>query len=133
MTEKPDQGESADQGFEIACYAFVAHSHPKTLLLSHRLLRWRLAKAFQFKGEIMQKLWIFSATLSLAVLGSGYAMAQANLKEVCKADYSRFCSDVMPGGGRIIACLKSHEKDLQPSCAAGLKERDANKAGAQGR
>ncbi|KAI94520.1 hypothetical protein T281_10435 [Rhodomicrobium udaipurense JA643] len=81
----------------------------------------------------MQKLWIFSAALSLAMLGSGHAMAQANLKEVCKADYSKFCSGVTPGGGRIIACLKSHEKELQAACAAGLKERDANKAGAQGR
>jgi hypothetical protein len=133
LTEKPDQGESADQSFEIACYAFVAHSHPKTLLLSNRLLRWRLAKAFQFNGEIMQKLWIFSAALSLAILGSDHAMAQADLKDVCKADYSKFCSGVLPGGGRVIACLKSHEKELQPACAEGIKDLDPAKAGAQKR
>jgi hypothetical protein len=81
----------------------------------------------------MPKLRICAVTMALAVLGSGQAVAQADLKAVCKADYSKFCSDVTPGGGRIIACLKSHEKELQPACAAGLKERDARKEGGQPR
>ena len=34
----------------------------------------------------------------------------------CRPDLQKFCSDVQPGGGRIVACLKQHEADLSPAC-----------------
>ncbi|WKW50768.1 cysteine rich repeat-containing protein [Rhodomicrobium lacus] len=72
------------------------------------------------------------ATLA-AVLIAGQAQAGTDLKQVCAADYFKFCSDVTPGGGRIIACLKSHEKELQPACAAGIRDIDPAKVGEQKR
>lgn len=36
----------------------------------------------------------------------------------CKADIQKFCSDVKPGGGAIIKCLKDHAADLSPECKA---------------
>jgi len=38
--------------------------------------------------------------------------------EACKADAAKFCQETQPGGGRIRACLKSHEADLSEPCKA---------------
>ena len=47
--------------------------------------------------------------------------AEQRLKEFsdeCKADAQKFCKGIRPGGGRILACLKSHQSELAPACAA---------------
>jgi len=36
----------------------------------------------------------------------------------CAADIEKFCAKVPIGNGRIQACLKEHEKELSPECAA---------------
>jgi hypothetical protein len=46
------------------------------------------------------------------------------VKEECNADAKKFCKGIRPGGGRILACLKSHQSELAPACAA-----EFNKAG----
>ena len=38
------------------------------------------------------------------------------LMQVCRADYDRLCGGVLPGGGRILACLQSHANQLSPGC-----------------
>jgi Spy/CpxP family protein refolding chaperone len=43
------------------------------------------------------------------------------VKEECKADAQKFCKGIRPGQGRILACLKSHESELAPACAAEFK------------
>ncbi len=40
----------------------------------------------------------------------------------CKDDVARFCSDVKPGGGARIRCLKDHEDALSEACRAELAE-----------
>ena len=37
-------------------------------------------------------------------------------KGACKADVEKFCKDVKPGGGRIIACLKGNKDRLSQAC-----------------
>ena len=40
----------------------------------------------------------------------------------CADDITKFCKDVKPGGGRIIACLNEHQKDLSASCKDKIAE-----------
>jgi hypothetical protein len=40
------------------------------------------------------------------------------VKEECKADAEKFCKGIRPGHGRILSCLKSHQSELAPACAA---------------
>src|SRR5882672_5265117 len=46
------------------------------------------------------------------------------VREECGADAKKFCQGIRPGQGRILACLKSHQSELAPACAA-----EFNKAG----
>lgn len=56
---------------------------------------------------------IFLATQLVPVV----AFAQtAEQKAACKTDYEKFCSGVVPGGGRLIQCLSKHISDLSPEC-----------------
>ena len=38
------------------------------------------------------------------------------LLAACRYDVMRFCSDVSPGGGRIVRCLQTKRSDLSPEC-----------------
>jgi len=41
-------------------------------------------------------------------------------REACQADVSRFCADMKPGHGRIVACLSQHSAELSDACKAQL-------------
>jgi hypothetical protein len=41
-------------------------------------------------------------------------------REACQADVSRFCADMKPGHGRIVACLSEHSAELSDACKAQL-------------
>lgn len=43
-----------------------------------------------------------------------------NVRKPCATDEKRFCSQVKPGQGRILACLKSHRKQLEYACHAAI-------------
>lgn len=40
----------------------------------------------------------------------------------CKEDVEKLCKDVQPGEGRILECLKTHEKEVSPKCSAHVKQ-----------
>jgi hypothetical protein len=42
---------------------------------------------------------------------------------VCRADVSRYCKDVPPGGGRLLTCLQAKETSLSPECREALHKR----------
>lgn len=46
------------------------------------------------------------------------AQRAREVHERCQADVWQFCQGIVPGQGRILACLKSHEAELSPPCAA---------------
>ena len=61
-------------------------------------------------------------TLFILLSGFAYAQVSANKERPCKANREKFCGNVQPGQGRIIKCLKAHEKDLTPACKEKLAE-----------
>jgi len=67
-----------------------------------------------------------SLSLLLIALFANVAPARAapeipdDVKQRCKADYAKLCSGVMPGGGRIIACFRSHKDEISPDCRDAL-------------
>ena len=65
---------------------------------------------------------MFRLSIAFAVFAAGLsteAFAQnltSQQRTACKADYERYCSGVMPGGGRIIACLNKQRDSLGDAC-----------------
>lgn len=56
-------------------------------------------------------------SLCLAFNFSVFAQDPANMKDhPCAADVKKFCSGVEKGEGRIMKCLKEHEKEISPEC-----------------
>ncbi|KJC47212.1 hypothetical protein UP09_10265 [Bradyrhizobium sp. LTSP885] len=64
--------------------------------------------------------------LTAALLSaSSAALAQqltAAQRDACMGDYQKYCKDVTPGGGRIIACLAKESDRLTPACKKVLGE-----------
>jgi hypothetical protein len=60
------------------------------------------------------------ALLCLGWLAPTYARGQES--RPCVEDIQKFCKDVSPGGGRLIACLKEHENELSAPCKKKLEE-----------
>lgn len=60
--------------------------------------------------------------LAVLALGGGLGLALSlpaaaeKGKGPCAADAAKFCKDVKPGEGRVLACLKEHEKELSQAC-----------------
>ncbi|MGB8294948.1 MAG: cysteine rich repeat-containing protein [Polyangia bacterium] len=44
--------------------------------------------------------------------------------EACGGDVEKLCQGIRPGGGRILACLKSHEAELSGPCKAVLARKE---------
>jgi hypothetical protein len=41
-------------------------------------------------------------------------------EQACAGDIAQFCKKVEPGGGRIVKCLREHEKELSSECSSKL-------------
>ena len=70
------------------------------------------------------------ATAALLFTSGAFAQEQdltAARRDACMSDYEKFCKGVMPGGGRIIACLTKESDKLTPACKTALTEAEAEK------
>ena len=60
-----------------------------------------------------------------ALLFASGAFAQeltAAQRDACMGDYGKYCKGLVPGGGRIIACLAKEGDNLTPACKKVLAE-----------
>ena len=72
----------------------------------------------------MKRLWICLLTLGWFLLLVNPVMAQQRLVESvvtgCKVELEKYCSQVTPGEGRILACLYAHNDKLSGRCEYAL-------------
>jgi hypothetical protein len=65
-----------------------------------------------------------------ALLFASAAFAQeltAAQRDACMGDYEKYCKSVVPGGGRIIACLAKESDKLTSACKKVLAEAESQK------
>lgn len=60
-------------------------------------------------------------TLAAAAFAAVALAAPALAQGPCAADAERLCQGILPGGGRIHACLASNAGRLSPACREDLK------------
>jgi hypothetical protein len=57
----------------------------------------------------------------LVLLSATAASAQTQeQREACMPDYQKLCSSVLPGGGRILKCLRDHSADITERCRTAI-------------
>lgn len=66
---------------------------------------------------------ILTATAILALSQGAFAQdLTAEQRNACMGDYEKYCKSVVPGGGRIIACLAKEGDKISPACKKVLAE-----------
>jgi len=72
----------------------------------------------------MKRTRIFLVALAVLLLGITGVNAEQGLVETvangCKMEIEKYCSQVTPGQGRILACLYAHEDKLSAKCEYAL-------------
>ena len=72
----------------------------------------------------MKRTRIFLVALVVLLLGIAGVNAEQGLVETvangCKIEIEKYCSQVTPGQGRILACLYAHEDKLSAKCEYAL-------------
>jgi hypothetical protein len=69
----------------------------------------------------MYRTLLAAATL-LCISQAAFAQEfTAEQRDACKGDYEKYCKSVVPGGGRIIACLAKETDKLTPACKKVLE------------
>jgi len=71
-------------------------------------------------------------------LSAGCKQAIANVRELresihpgCRPDVEKLCQGIAPGGGRVLACLRSHEAELSPACKAHVDRAEKREGAAR--
>ena len=59
---------------------------------------------------------LFTLSLGVANTARAQQLPTDEQRAACQADYAKFCSDTLPGGGRIIACLMRNYAQLVDAC-----------------
>ena len=72
----------------------------------------------------MRRIMIFFVALAILLFGINSAIAQQDLVETvangCKTELEKFCNQVTPGQGRVLACLYAYGDKLSSKCEYAL-------------
>jgi len=72
------------------------------------------------KHHIIRNFTGISLLLTISLCSSAAFAQPGAMRSACKADYQALCSNVQPGGGRVIACLHQNEAKLSAGCQKAL-------------
>lgn len=65
---------------------------------------------------------ILTAAALLSISQAAFAQElTAAQRDACMDDFEKYCKSVVPGGGRIIACLAKESDKLTPACKKVLE------------
>jgi hypothetical protein len=70
-------------------------------------------KKLRLDKEVPMKHLTIVLTLLLLVAAG---QAEAAYNAACAEDANKLCKDILPGGGRVTACLKAREAELSTAC-----------------
>jgi hypothetical protein len=87
-------------------------------------IRLRLKQTHQNGGEILKTAFIFSIVISMTLLVGISTGAEQGIVETvangCKTEIETYCKDVIPGEGRVLACLYARSDKLSSKCEYAL-------------
>jgi Cysteine rich repeat len=65
---------------------------------------------------------VLTAAALISISQTAFAQElTAAQRDACMGDYQKYCKSVIPGGGRIIACLAKESDKLTPACKKVLE------------
>ena len=67
---------------------------------------------------------IWTVCLGLFISSIGAAAQTAAERKACQSDYEKYCRHVVPGGGRIAACLYKERDKLSKSCRKAFTDHE---------
>ncbi len=81
-----------------------------------RILACLYAFSDKLSGRCEYALYDAAAQLERVINALSYAANE------CRDDMTKFCSDIKPGGGRVIECMKKNDASLSTRCKQALKD-----------
>ncbi len=81
-----------------------------------RLLHCVAAHEDQLSGQCAYALYQAATLLDQLAAAIGY------FAESCAADIKTHCGDVLPGEGRVLACLTDKEESLTAACSQAIED-----------
>jgi len=81
-----------------------------------RLLACLYAYEDKLSGQCEYALYDAAAQLERALTALSYVANE------CRDDLQKFCSDINPGEGRLMACMDKNEKQLSGRCKQAMKD-----------
>ena len=81
-----------------------------------RILACLYAYEDKLSGQCEYALYDAAAQLERALNALSYAANE------CRDDLTKFCSDIKPGGGRLIQCIDKNDAKVSKRCKQALKD-----------